>query len=518
MRNASFALLLSFLGLAVAQDLFLAAQTPSQASAADLARARTKTHSGVVAGRSTAEIAAKINKQLQRQALSLKACSSFSHEELNDIIRKMHGEFSPELQEAYANAHQDLRLRRERSLGDYEKRWSREDSAFKQNADSAEALREAKCAEVLMLWVHHLPEKAKKSLKSMALPKLPEFNFERLRQTPAVAARYTSSFSCVTGHNQQSSSTSDHKFPHWPEEAHYHGMGHGSYPFWLGPSGSGGHAPIEVWWSEKQHSEKFYHQSCAMSEAGASKDAPCYHLFVGAQPNPKAYLYTATEDFCCVSSPGSSPTPTPPSPPSPPSPPTPPTPTPPPSPGSCSSCQTDRQNTCSWAPPGKPCMDCMAKASHKDCAVPACANATSRACAQGTLDRSWGVTGARRLQSGPSEKLAPPQSDFMDLMTDSGEMDFKGDFYTGKVKKYIMQLPSTEAVTWFWYLTTPEGLPVEQGEGGLPSPDDKPSDTGSGILIWHEYNTSSFESVTLNSTVFAVPEVCKQTYTSCAFP
>lgn len=201
----------------------------------------------------------------------------------------------------------------------------------------------------------------------------------------------------------------------------------------MGPEGQGGKAPIEVWWSEKQHAEKFYHSTCGMSEAGASKDGPCYHLFVGAQPNPTAYLYTASEDFCCISGPTK--------------------------------------------------------------------------------------TSGRRLQSGGgSELLSAPQSDFMDQMTDSGEMDFKGDFYSGKVKKYIMQLPQTEAVTYFWYLTTPEGLPVEQGEGGLPSSDDKPSNPGGGILIWHEYNTSSFESVTLDPSVFAVPEVCKNTYSTCQFP
>lgn len=291
-----------------------------------------------------------------------------------------------------------------------------------------------------MLWSHHVPKIGKDTLQDITLPKLPEFNFQRMKQNPSVAARYSSSFSCVTGHNQKSDSTSDHKWPHWPEEVHYHGMGHGAYPFWMGPSGSGGHAPLEVWWSEKQHAEKFYHSSCGMSEAGASKDGACYHLMTGVQPSPTAYLYTAAEDFCCVSGP------------------------------------------------------------------------TSSVAAQNAS------LSARRLQSGSVEKLAAPTSDFMDLMTESGTMDFKGDFYTGTVKKYIMQLPDTEAVSYFWYLTTPEGLPVEQGEGGLPSPDDKPTQPGAGILIWHEYNTTSFESVTIDPSVFAVPTICKNTYTSCAFP
>lgn len=445
MRSITRVVLSSVLLSAAAQDLFLAAKPEAgeyKASVADLARAQTSKHSGKVSGKSAAEIATKINKHLESSVSNLKECRSFSHEELNGIVRKMSQLFSAELQDAYAE--KDLRTRREKSLEDFEKRWSLEDPEFEADPESAEALREAKCAEVLMLWAHHVPQIGKEALRDMALPKLPEFNFQRLKQSPKVAGRYTSSFTCVTGHNMQTTHTSDHKWPHWPLEAHYHGMGHCAYPFWLGGAGScHPGAAIEVWWSEKQYAEKFYHSSCSMSEAGASNDGPCYHLMLGAQPNPTAYLYTAKEDFCCVSGPTSGPS--------------------------------------------------------------------------GSLRNT--IT-ARRLQSGPGgvEKLAPPASDFMDNMTESGEMDFSGDFYTGKVKKYIMQLPDSEAVNSFWYLTTPDGKPVEQGEGGLPTAKDKPQGDGKGILIWHEYNTSSFESVTLDPSVFAVPDVCKKTYTSCAFP
>jgi hypothetical protein len=439
MKTIKYAVLGSVLATAGAQDLFLAAKSEAgaiKASVADLARAQTTKHTGKVSGKSTAEIASKINKHLEKSVSNLKECQSFSHEELNGIVRKMSQLFVAELGDAYAE--KDLRNRREKSLEDFEKRWSSEDPEFQADPESAEALREAKCAEVLMLWAHHVPQMGKEALRDVALPRLPEFNFDRLKQSPKLAARYTNSYTCVTGHNMRAGHTSDHKWPHWPLEAHYHGRGHCAYPFWLGASGScQPGAAIEVWWSEKQLAEKFYHTSCSMSEAGASKDGPCYHLMLGGQPNPTAYLYTEKEDFCCVSGPTST-----------------------------------RAMT------------------------------------------------ARRLQSGPggTEKLAAPSSDFMDNMTDSGEMDFKGDFYTGKVKKYIMTLPDTEAVTSFWYLTTPDGKPVEQGEGGLPTKNDKPESVGAGILLWHEYNTSSFESVTLDASVFAVPDVCKKTYTSCTFP
>jgi len=158
----------------------------------------------------------------------------------------------------------------------------------------------------------------------------------------------------------------------------------------------------------------------------------------------------------------------------------------------------------------------MKKANHSDCDQDACMAKTQRVCA--SKDNSAARIDRRLQSGGNTEYLSAVQSDFMDLMTESGEMDFKGDFYSGKVKKYIMQLPDSEPVTYFWYLTTPEGLPVEQGEGGGPSAKDNPPSEGKGILLWHEYNTSSVESVSIDPTIFSVPAVCKKTYMSCTFP
>ena len=50
---------------------------------------------------------------------------------------------------------------------------------------------------------------------------------------------------------------------------------------------------------------------------------------------------------------------------------------------------------------------------------------------------------------------------------------------------------------------------MQQGEGG---------NGGSGVEIWHNYNTSSFEATTHDPSVFAVPEVCKATSRRCAYP
>jgi hypothetical protein len=354
------------------------------------------------------------------------------NEDLDTLVRSMWPFLSQELQQTYVG--RDLRQLAHKALEDFETRWAKE-AKHLAHPRSGQALRDAKCAEVLMMWTHHVPEAGKRVLRDLVLPTLAEFNMEHIEKgSPEVAHRYASSYTCVTGHGAQSGHTSDHVWPHWPEEAHYEGKGHGAYPFWAGPGGQGGSAAIDVYWSEKQLAERFYHASCSMSEVGYSGGTTdCYHLFVGGQPTPSAYLYTAKKDFCCKSGPGSTFT------------------------------RTLRNVT---FPPAS------------------------------------------------SEKLAAPQSDFMDKMTLTGTGTGKYDFYSGSVKKYLLQLPSTEAVTYFWYVTTSEGKPVEQGEGGKSSSEP----AGSGIQIWHDYNTDTFKSTTIDSSIFEVPSICKSTSNTCTFP
>lgn len=117
--------------------------------------------------------------------------------------------------------------------------------------------------------------------------------------------------------------------------------------------------------------------------------------------------------------------------------------------------------------------------------------------------------------TGIGEHLSAPQSDWMDSMTNQGEYvlttptEYNNCAQGDGCVLWNMQLPSSEPVTWFWYITTKEGKPVQQGEGGF---------SGAGIMIWHNYNTSSFEAVQHDASVFAVPEVCKTTTNHCSFP
>lgn len=344
------------------------------------------------------------------------------HAQLDETIRTMWKHLSSELQAQYSSA--DGRTLQHQTLAEYEARWSSE-KALLMDDSSAQLLQEAKCAEVAMMWAHHLPEAGKKALAAMPVPSVPVFDLEK----GLASKQYAESFTCVSGHNMRSNDASDHVFPHWPAEVHYNGTGHGAYPFWGGPAGQGSKGPIEVWWSETKESEKFYHESCGMYEFGYYKKGyqmvPCYHLFVGGQPSPKAWMYTADEDFCCES-------------------------------------------------------------------------------------------------SGLNQKLSAPQSNFMDDMTEGEAMEFHGTYHDssrdGKVRKWIMDLGRNQPVRYFWYLTTQDGRPVEQGEGGLPSSDDQPTSSGQGITVWHEYDTKTFKAATLDASVFEIPEICKTSTKTCAFP
>lgn len=310
------------------------------------------------------------------------------------------------------------------TVEEYEASWSEEFEALAEDASGAleTTLRDAKCAEALMLWTHHLTTATQQALLCdegepvAALPTLPLYDEARA----AASDVYAESFTCVAGHDMTSTPT-DHVWPHWPETLHYSGKGHGPYPFWLG--GDGDYYPgadIEVWWSETDASEKFYHSTCYMTEAGASNDGPCYHLLTGTQgDDAKGYLYLADESYCCEST-----------------------------------------------------------------------------------SRGFG--------------LSATQGDFMDDMTYQGEIDFDGDFYSGKAKKYTMQLE--DIVDYFWYITDEDGKPIQQGEGGLGMDDD----SGKGIQLWHEYNPANFTDDAINPTIpdgtFDIPTVCKTTRKSCNMP
>lgn len=348
------------------------------------------------------------------------------------MIRDMHCHFDDRLSSVYPEG--DGRKRRHATIDDYEESWVREFEKIKADPSTERPLKLAKCAEVLMLFTHHLPQSARdafQKLDTFKLPSMPVYDETYAKhEDKEVAATYSGSYTCQTGHNMTGGDMSDHVLPHWPKETHYHGVGHGSYPFWLGTAGSGGSpGNIEAWWSETQQSELFYHETCYMSDVGyyppdssgrGDVSTPCYNLMTGTLGEAKGYLYTATLDYCCIS-------------------------------------------------------------------------------------------------TGTPEDLSPSGSNFMDYMTLDKTVDITTDYYSGEGYHYIQRLGLAEAVTYFWYVTTPEGLPIQQGEGGL----DASTPAGKGLFIYHDYNLTEWEensNVAIDSSVFEVPDICKTTTTTCPMP
>merc|ERR1711874_339187 len=112
---------------------------------------------------------------------------------------------------------------------------------------------------------------------------------------------------------------------------------------------------------------------------------------------------------------------------------------------------------------------------------------------------------------------APSQGNFVDKFTYNGEVDFNGVYYQGKAKYYTLKLPSSEAVQDFWYFTDLDGKPVQQGEAGT-GPTDQGYPGSIGHTIWHDYDQSTFDTSSIDPSVFAIPAACKSTSLSCTFP
>merc|ERR1712039_228553 len=288
---------------------------------------------------------------------------------------------------------------------------------------------------------------AKKFWKAKLLPALPSFDAKKAENKV-----YAASTTCQTGHKMVAGmGSSTHKWPDWPEELHYSAKGHGAYPFWWGGGSDSGEADMEVWWSEKQGAEKFYHSQCTGKSSGKGLkkgkgkgvgsgsswlNGPCVHLMLApgskssSEPapvgstdevsKPRAYLYTADEKQCCISEP------------------------------------------------------------------------------------TYGET------------LAPSQGNFWNTFSYQGDVDFNGVYYQGKAKHYVLS-GVNEPVRDFWYFTDLDGKPVQQGEAGT-GPTDQGYPTSIGHTIWHDYDQSSFDTSTMDPSIFTIPDVCKTTSLTCQFP
>jgi hypothetical protein len=94
--------------------------------------------------------------------------------------------------------------------------------------------------------------------------------------------------------------------------------------------------------------------------------------------------------------------------------------------------------------------------------------------------------------------------------------NFKGDHYSGSIEMFTW----TAAGLDFWYYTQPDGTPVQQGEGCYQPGGKKPEacDKMLPIVLYHDFDASTFKNASFTSSDFDIPEICTNTKVSCTIP
>ena len=111
--------------------------------------------------------------------------------------------------------------------------------------------------------------------------------------------------------------------------------------------------------------------------------------------------------------------------------------------------------------------------------------------------------------------LTRPQRNFMDVMEFDGVIQnyvAEDGLYSGPAKKWSMHL-TVPANFYFWYVTRPDNMPLEQGEGPcdmyITNASRARDCIGPPKMLFHQYHTDTFTPVTnMSASIFALPEIC----------
>jgi hypothetical protein len=158
---------------------------------------------------------------------------------------------------------------------------------------------------------------------------------------------------------------------------------------------------------------------------------------------------------------------------------------------------------------------------HSSCNLAGLGGAAKVACTHLFLDDAYAylytANGFCCQSSAPAAKdrchLTRPQRDFMDVF------DYKGVLanytsedgrFSGPAKQYTMHLTNPSDF-WFWYVTDMDGRPIEQGEGPceMYSAAGTRACSGPPKMLFHQYHPGSFQAASIDPSVFALPDVCK---------
>jgi len=285
----------------------------------DLKRARQNVPGEHVVGDDHIGMTVKLNKALRSAPdLTLKSCDEFAREELIELQRVLHKAREPSLELIYRETG-DLG-RRMGAFGKYsddiqdlERFWSEEKAMLAKHPEMEQLVRDRKCHEVILWYVHHMSQTNQRELrKSLILPLLPERDFENESNGLFPPG---GGLGCDTAHAKQTTAKNT-EYVQWPEEVLYTATGHGAFPFW--DSGGAGcsscdpsvsnSAEIKTMYSGKLGSEIIMHASCGdmswTGSSGAPNKSPCNHILT---PDEGGFIYTpktsldkeADGKFCC---------------------------------------------------------------------------------------------------------------------------------------------------------------------------------------------------------------------------
>jgi hypothetical protein len=274
---------------------------------ADLTRAKRTALRAHFTGEDHADIRVKLNAALQTGAVAMpKAteCAAFTLEELAKLEEQFFHARSPELFTS------DLRAPKHDSIESLRADVLEDSKYVEEHPEVSEALRDSRCAELAMQWVHQLSAEARAMFKNHKVPLLAEKGTREHAPNLIRDGHYTvtkklaNKVTCQVGHDAKAVDRGTWEgFPAWPYEVTYNASGYGPYPFWTRGGGSGGSLtgkgiPIYTRWSSVLNAERLEHAACSTS-ALFGVDKPCTHLFLGSQI---AYLFSQDESHCCQSS------------------------------------------------------------------------------------------------------------------------------------------------------------------------------------------------------------------------
>jgi len=141
----------------------------------DLKRARTKKPRDEYKGGDQTAMSVTLNGHLKRAEKSTLPCEQWSTVQLQQFMERIGSHRSEELQQIYKSS-QDRRAMQADSLDDHKATWGKLNRIVDNHPHLYAPQQEAHCREAVMWWTHHLPEDARKTLRStnLTVPLLPE--------------------------------------------------------------------------------------------------------------------------------------------------------------------------------------------------------------------------------------------------------------------------------------------------------------------------------------------------------